>query len=178
MIKGRPSSWQYQGLKDRLLEQGFGKDEYFSEGKLDYAIWIIRMLTQQYGVPEYFEDWATRLAARENLGMALGYWRHCGLVHQFQQWGDHQSIQTQNGLVDWWLFLIPGGVDFHSIDGLPTHMLLGCVDTNGSAIRELHCMCLIERLVGNLTDVVAVSQMDRLRAARCLNQQLVEIIES
>ena len=173
VIQGRPSAWQYMDLKDRLLEQGFGRDEYFSEEKLDYAMWIMHMLARRYGVPEYFEDWATRLAAREKLGTVLGHWRHVGLVHQFQKRGDHQPVKTQNGLV---LFLIPGGVDFQSIDGLPTHMLLGCVDTNGSAIRELHCMCLIERLRGNLSDAVAVSQMDRLRAARHLNRQLLEFL--
>ena len=110
VIKGRPSSWQYRDLKDRLLEQGFGKDKYFSEEKLDYAIWITHVLAKCYGVPDYFEDWATRLAARENLGTALGHWRYCGLVHQFQQRGDHQPVRTQNGLVDWWIFLIPVGL--------------------------------------------------------------------
>jgi hypothetical protein len=176
VLRGRPATWEYREVKDRLLEQGFGKDEYFSEEKLDYAIWMMHVLTRHYGVPVYFEDWATRLAARENLGTALGHLRHCGLVHQFQQRVDHQPVRTQNGLVDWWMFLLPGGVDFQSIDGLPTHILLGCVDTDGSVVRELWCMCLIETLRRNLSDVVAVSQMDRLEAARCLNRQLVEFL--
>jgi hypothetical protein len=163
-------------LRNRLLEQGFGRDEYFSEEKLDYAIWIMHVLAERYGVPQYFEDWATRLAAREHLGTALGYFRHYGLVHQFQRRGDDYQVRTWNGFVDWWLVLIPGGVDFQSLDGLPTHILLGCVDANGSPFRELHCMCPIERLGANLTDAVAVSRMDRLRAACCLNQQFVEIM--
>jgi hypothetical protein len=177
VIENRPSAWQHRALKDRLLERGFGKDEYFSEEKLDYAICIMHVLARRYGVPEYFEDWATRLAAREDLGTALGYCHHCGLVHQFQKRVD-QPVRTQNGLVDWWLFLIPGGVDFQSFDSLPTHILLGCVDTDGSVGRELYCMCHIEGLVRNLTDAKAVSQMDRLRAARHLNQRLLELMQS
>jgi len=114
-----------QGSQDRLLEKGYGADESFSEEKLDYAIWIMHTLSKCYGVPEYFDDWATRLAAREKLGAGLGLGDHWGLVHQFQQRGDHQSVRTKNGLVDWWLFLIPHGVDFRA---LTAYRLMPCLD--------------------------------------------------
>ena len=110
VIQGRPSDWQYREVKNRLLEQGFGRDKYFSEEKLDYAISIMHRLTWRYGLPECFEDWATRLAAREHLGTILGHWGGCGIVHQFQR--RDQPIRTQNGLVDWWLFLIPAALIF------------------------------------------------------------------
>ena len=49
VIQGRPSDWEYKDLKNRLLEQGFGTDKYFSEEKLDYAISIMHRLAWRYG---------------------------------------------------------------------------------------------------------------------------------
>jgi len=178
VINRRPSAWQYKDLKARLLEKGYGTDISFSEEKLDYALWIMHTLSKYYGVPEYFEDWATKLAARESLGLAMGTCSHWGLVHQFQERGDLQSVRTQNGLVDWWLFMIPHGVDFQSLDSLPTHVLFGCMDANGCPCRELECLELIARLISDLKDhFVALAQMDRLAAARWLNRRLVEAME-
>ncbi len=176
VIDERPQVWAAAELKNRLIQRGVGNQEHFSEEKLDYALWIMHTLSNYYGRPQYFEDWATRLAGRENLGPALGYCRHWGLVHQFQQRGDHQPVATQNGLVDWWAFLIPGGASFQSLDGLPTHVLFGCVDANGSPSREFACLPLVWKLAQSVNGPVLLSQMDRLTAARFLNQRLVEVL--
>ena len=176
VISTRPCAWSVQSLKERLLKRGFGKGEYFSEEKLDYAIWGMQLLAKYYGVPEYFEDWATRLAAREDLGVAMGLHCHWGLVHQFQQRGDQQPVSTQNGLADWWLFLVPNGVGFQSLDGLPTHVLFGCVDIDGSPGRELSCFCLMSQLARSLDNVVALSRIDRLTAVRFLNERLLQFL--
>lgn len=177
VFRKRPSCWPYETLKERLLQRGFGRDEYFSEEKLDYAIWIMHLLTEYYGVPQYFEDWATRLAAREELGVAMGYFRHAGFIHQFQCRTKEQGhpVPTQNGLVDWWLVLIPDGVDFQSLDDLPTHMLCGLVESNSRGPRS-ECMCLglVERVCVLHDDWAAVSRMDRLDAVRCMNNRVVE----
>jgi hypothetical protein len=166
-------------LKERLLQRGYGRDEYFSEEKLDYAIWIMHLLTEYYGVPQYFEDWATRLAGRESLGPVMGYCGHAGLIHQFQNKAKDQGhpVSTQNGLVDWWLVLIPDGVDFQSLDDLPTHVLCGLVESNSRGPRtECMCLGLVEQAWGLHDDWIAVSRMDRLDAVRCLNRRLVEAL--
>jgi hypothetical protein len=174
VIGHRPEVWRFRALKTRLLEQGDGTEGSLSDEQLDYAIWIMHVLTTCYGVPEYFEDWATNLADRDRLGLAFGSGDHWGLLHQFQWRGADQPVRTQNGLVDWWLVLIPHGVDFQRFDGRPIHALLGCVDANGDPMREMNCMCMVSELARSLKDVVALSRMDRLAAARHLNRQLVE----
>ncbi len=143
VFRERPSCWPFEALKERLLQRGYGRDEYFSEEKLDYAIWIMHLLTEYYGVPQYFEDWATRLAARESLGIAMGHRGHVGFMHQVQSKVNGDPVPTQNGLMDWWLVLIPDGVDFDALDDLPTHMLCGLVESNGRVggfRSELMCL--------------------------------------
>lgn len=174
VINKRPCVWYFRSLKERLLERGYGKDKYFSEEKLDYAIWIMQTLTDYYGVPEYLEDWATRLAAREALGVAMGFASRQGFVHQFQRRDGQQTVRTRNGLVDWWLFLVPNGVDFQALDDLPTHVLFGCVDASVS--RELPCFSLISRLGRSLDNFVELSRMDRLAAVRFLNERILQFL--
>jgi hypothetical protein len=181
VFRERPRCWPFEALKERLLQRGYGRDEYFSEEKLDYAIWIMHLLTEYYGVPQYFEDWATRLAARENLGPAMGTGGHTGLIHQFQDRfpskDKDRPVPTQNGLVDWWLVLIPDGVDFQALDDLPTHMLCGLVESNCRGPRsECVCLELVERVCVLHDDWVTVSRMDRLDAVRCLNRRLAEAL--
>jgi hypothetical protein len=163
-------------LKERLLEPGLGGDGEFSEEKLDYAIQIMHLLTEYYGVPQYFEDWATRLAARESLGPALGYCAHVGIVHQFQRINDH--VPTRNGLVDWWLILIPHGVDFQALDALPIHVLYGLVDSGSCRLlsREQDCLERMKFMHMSPNDGLAISRMNRLEAARYLNRRLADAL--
>lgn len=174
VINKRPCVWYFRSLKERLLERGYGKDKYFSEEKLDYAIWIMQTLTTFYGVQDYLEDWADRLAGREDLGPAMGFCGGRGFVHQFQRRDQQQPVRTQNGLVDWWLFLVPNGVDFQALDDLPTHVLFGCVDASVS--RELPCFSLISYLGRSLDNVVELSRMDRLAAVRFLNERILQFL--
>ena len=176
VIKKRPSDYEFRPLKERLLQRGFGRSAKFSEEKLDYILWITHMLTKCYHVPQYFERWGTQLAAREDLGVAMGLDGHTGIVHQFQPGSGSHPVPTTNGPLDWWLVLIPDGVDFQSRDGLPTHVLSGLVLADSGRDFCLYvpwCEC-VSLLMGAIEDWIAVSQMDRLAAARYLNRQLVE----
>lgn len=176
VIRNRPSDFAFRPLKERLLQRGFGRSANFSEEKLDYILWITHMLTKCYHLPEYFEGWGTRLAARENLGVAMGWGCHVGIVHQFQPGSGSQSVPTANGPMDWWLCLIPGGVDFQSRDGLPAHVLFGMVLADSGKDFCLYvpwCVCL-SSLLRQDEDWIVVSRMDRLTAARYLNRRLVE----
>ena len=176
VIKKRPDHWAFRPLKERLLEDGVGGTEYFSEEKLDYAIWITHMLAKCYHVPEYSERWATKLSKREDLGMGMAIAQHIGYVHQFQYASGPNCVPTTNGAVDWWLVLIPDGVDFQSLDDLPTHVLFGLVIADYGKDSHLYCHwggCL-NYLIHSEVDWIAVSQMDRLSAARYLNRRLAE----
>lgn len=169
---------RFSDLKERLLHGGFGGTSHFSREKLDYILWSMAKLTRYYRVPNYFEDWAARLAAREDLGVAMGSWKHCGFIHQFQPLGFTQPVATRNGLVDWWLFLLPSGIDFQSQDGLPTHVLFGCVEANSAASppRQTARLGLLWRLVDRFDDWAAVSRMDLVSATRQLNRRLAKLL--
>jgi hypothetical protein len=67
-------------------------------------------------------------------------------------------------------------LDFQSWDGLPTHLLFGWVDASGSLYRMLGCLCLLDKALKSIEDLVALSRMDRLTAARFLNRRLVEVL--
>ncbi|MEI8373814.1 MAG: hypothetical protein WCJ35_13380 [Planctomycetota bacterium] len=178
VIKKRPSDRGFRPLKEKLLQSGFGGNDHFSEEKLDYALWITHKLTTCYHVPEYFEPWGTKLAAREDLGAGMGLSGHVGIVHQFQPASGSQSVPTTNGPLDWWLVLIPGGVDFQSLDDLPTHVLFGLVLADSGKDFSLYvpwCGCL-STIWKTTPDWTRVSQMDRLMAARYLNRRLVDVM--
>ena len=169
VIRERPEDWGFRALKERLLQRRFG----VAEETLDYILWITHMLTAYYHVPDYFERWATHLQSRESLGAAMGLYKNLGVVHQFQGGDGFQSTPTTNGLLDWWLFLLPEGVNFHSLDGQPTHVLFGLViadPARDSGVLTNWGGCVLKLN----EDWVAVSRMDRLAAARYLNRRLVD----
>ena len=177
-IDGHVPDGQFSNWRERLLDRGFGGTTHFSTEKLDYILWSMAKLTRCYRVPDYFEDWATRLAAREDLGVAMGTWKHCGFIHQFQPLGFTQPVSTRNGLVDWWLFLVPNGIDFQSQDGLATHVLFGCVEADSAASppRQTARLGLLWRLVDRFDDWAVVSRMDLVSATRQLNRRLVNLL--
>lgn len=81
------------------------------------------VLTEVYRVQERTEDWASRM-----LVWLLHF--YCSVV-QDHQWiapcgwqGFHEPVETTNGIVDWWLILIPQGVEVRSTDGTRLHTLI------------------------------------------------------
>ena len=81
------------------------------------------VLTQFYGVWERAEDWARRLlvwlfvfynsVAQDHHWLAPCSWQ-----------GFSEEAKTSNGIVDWWLILIPQGIEVPSIDGTRLHTLI------------------------------------------------------
>ena len=109
--------------------------EWWDEaGASKYAETILRIvqgasvLTQVYGVQERTEAWARRLfvwlfdfyssVAQDHQWIA---------PHSWQRW--HEPLTTSNGIVDWWLILIPQGVEVRSNDGTRLHTLITPVYT-------------------------------------------------
>src|SRR5205823_566352 len=84
---------------------------------------LVDRLTEHYDRPGLFEEWAVGLALRESLA-STGLGRHVGLAHQFEGAG---AVRVDCPPIDWWLFLIPGGIDWASRDGAPVHALIGQV---------------------------------------------------
>ena len=86
------------------------------------------VLTQAYGFQERTKDWAVRLLwwlfhyynwySQDHLWVAPCSWQHC-----------HEPVATSNGIVDWWLILIPQGIEAPSIDGTRLHTLITPVYT-------------------------------------------------
>lgn len=80
-------------------------------------------LTQVYGVRERTEDWARRLLA--------WLFEFYGSLAQDHHWlapcswqAFREKAKTSNSIVDWWLILIPQGVEVPSIDGTRLHTLI------------------------------------------------------
>jgi hypothetical protein len=48
-----------------------------------------------------------------------------GLLHDFQTY--NSTVGTDNGIVDWWLVLFPGGVDWRAIDEGSVYFMVGPV---------------------------------------------------
>lgn len=176
-IDGHVPDGQFSTLRKRLSDRGFDGATHFSAERLVYILWSMAELTRCYRVPDYCAGWATRLAAREDLGVAMSTWRHCGFIHVFQPLGFTQPSATRNGSLDWWLFLVPNGIDFQSQDGLATRVLFGRVeaDSAASSPRQTARLGLPGRLVARFDDWVVVSRMDLVSATRQLNRRLVNL---
>jgi hypothetical protein len=162
-------------------------EEHLSDEKLRLIIKITGELARFYSVPEYWENWAFGMTMRESL-MSTCSWRH---LAEPQQWQHHlatsatRMIHTANATVDWWLILIPSGtVDWEPFDGEPTHIMFMHVFSRSYPAMpgaELMALELVGRAVrGLLTTspdgLLELSQMDRVSAARRMNQHVISAL--
>lgn len=153
----------------------------YSAEKFGLLMSVIDLLVDYYRVPNYFEDWAVRLALREQLG-TTGSRHGFGFVHQFQRKEEQIVPTVVNPPVDWWLFLFPAGVDYEGLDEKPVFALIGHVVSRLTPRREVEVLELASRLAyavpsDSRNDDTgagwrAISRLDRVRAARTLNQLL------
>lgn len=144
--------------------------------KLESFFWAMDLITSHYRIPEVFEDWVVRLAARESLG-STGIGGHWGLVHQYQ--GRHEA-PLDCPPVDWWLFLFPDGINWASLAEEPVHALIGHFG-RGPYLEEAGLMyaawSLTSLIMRAVEDARPVSRMGRVDAARYLNQIVAERLE-
>ncbi len=115
--------------------------------KLDLVVGLMDRLTAHYARPDLFVRWARTLWSREMLG-STGIGRGLGLLHDFQHHED--LVRSDNGVVDWWLVLIPGGVDWQAIDDDPVHYLVGPVMEERRPGNYLRVMEAISRCLRHL----------------------------
>lgn len=116
-------------LKHRFREEGacwlkrWPNTPPLPSAKLDLSVALMDQLTAYYQRPELFGKWSRTLWRRELLG-STGFGRGLGLLHDFQC---DTTVRTDNGVVDWWLVLLPGGVDWQALDDRPVHYMVGPV---------------------------------------------------
>lgn len=155
------------------------RDHLMASTKFDLLLAFVDHMVAYYQRPDLAEDWAFRLAGREQLG-SCGLGHGLGVVHQFQ--GD-DAVKTTNGKVDWWLFLLPEGANYESLDEKPAHLLIGHIFDQrmiGWELRVLELTTKLQRSAlgppmnpdGISLGLLKVANMDRVSAARLLNYRL------
>lgn len=138
------------------------------------------VLTQVYGVPERTAEWAGRL-----LVWLFDYYSSVAQNHHWlapSSWqGFSQRIKTSNGIVDWWLILIPQGFEFPSLDGTRVHALITPVFTEPyKPLCSIEFWYFMAKAIGNSLDEPApidstwidISRLDRKSACLSINQRI------
>ncbi len=168
-----------QSIWKRVQARHLGSQDYLMPPvKFDLLVAMIDRLTSFYHRADLAEDWALRLARREDLG-SCGLDQGFGLVHQFQ---GRENVRTINSLVDWWLFLVPEGMEYQCLDEKPVYALVGHVFDQRRIGLELDVWSLASELHRTISRRKVsdrsmlgweqIANMDRVSAARFLNRQV------
>lgn len=125
----RRFSHRHRSIKRRLRDEERTQraqwaGEPLPDEKLDIFVGLMGRLTVHYDRADLFEQWSRSLFLREALA-STGIGGGLGLVHDFQRFDT--TIRTENSVVDWWLVLIPGGMEWGAIDERPVHFMVGPV---------------------------------------------------
>ena len=141
------------------------------------------VLARVYGVREQTEDWAHRL-----LVWLFVFYKSVAQDHHWLapcSWqGFGEEVRTSNEVVDWWLILIPQGVEVPSIDGTRLHSLITPIYTEvGKPRLPVEFWDFMARAIGRQPQVsgepqsidttwLSVSRMDRKSACLSVNQRI------
>jgi hypothetical protein len=148
--------------------------------KLDMILRIIGSLTSFYGNSQQFHRWSSNMAYRESLA-STGVGGHSFLLHDFQYHDQSGEAPTTNGVMDWWLFLFPTGIEWDGFDEKPVHLGLGPIFSDrkvsgpGSYLRVLEFQTRTMRAI-KPSEAIQLSRMDRVAAARWLNFRVAGIL--
>ena len=175
-------------VPDLVERTGRHLDEFKIEVQYDPATlahiaYCAAFLTESYGIPSQAERWCKQFA-----GSFCGFYGHMNGHHLFMQqsnWqGRDESVSTTNDLVDWWLFLIPDGLETYSLADKRLHVLITPVYSHHNCFTELfQIFCPMAYAVGSdgcLPDVaeedhLSLSRMDQRSACHFLNQRVAGI---
>lgn len=142
------------------------------------------VLTRVYGDREQTEVWAHRL-----LVWLFVFYKSVAQDHHWLapcSWqGFREEAKISNGIVDWWLILIPQGIEVPSIDGTRLHTLITPIYTEvGKPRLSVEFWDFMARAIGRQPQVSAgepqsidttwlsVSCMDRKSACLSVNQRI------
>jgi hypothetical protein len=141
------------------------------------------VLTHVYGVQERTEDWVRRL-----LAWLFQFYNSVAQDHQWVaplSWQGHgEVVKTSNEIVDWWLILIPQGVEVPSFDGTRLHTLITPIYTQAGKPQlpvvfwdfMARAIGLQPKFSGEPQAIDAtwldISRMDRKSACLSVNQRI------
>lgn len=116
--------------------------------KLNLIAGLTARMAEHYARPELARQWARNLASREAIG-STGLGDGFALPHEFQSRGT--SVRTDNGIADWWLILLPGGVDWRALDDKPVYYMVCPVMEKVEPCSVLWPLSGITRGINSLT---------------------------
>ncbi len=171
-----------QQIREDLDEAG----THYTEDGICQIVYMASILTQTYRIPGRLEDWSRRMANwlfRLYLVPVQDHLWICSMG-----WQGQKTVKTMNGVVDWWLILIPGGIDVHNIDESRTHVLITPVFSRFNVPRFSgefwNFMARAVKLPGESAREhppvaptwLEVSGMDRRKACFFLNQRIAHTL--
>jgi len=172
-------------LTERLSDELTRDRHFHHKTGISQLIYATSLLTQTYGVPDKLESWSRRYlnwlhhfhrsVAQDSLWVCPEAW---------QYWGE--TVKTMNGVVDWWLILVPGGIENVSIDGTRLHVLITPVYSHmGTPRRPVEHWDLMARSLSVRGDApistidstwLNVARMDRTSACQLLNERITNCL--
>ncbi len=176
---------RHRGLERRLRREEdrwrkrWPNDPPLPQEKLDLCVGLMDRLTAHYHRADLFPGWAKTLWLREGLG-STGIGFGLGLLHDFQPCDTR--LGTANGIVDWWLVLLPGGVDWQALDDRPVHYMIGPVMEQRKPGDYLRVMEAISRSLRHVVSgdgfdpaawAARLAALPREEAAREFNRAVV-----
>lgn len=178
--------WNYgemRSLTERLSNEPPFHGPPHEKKAVSQLIYAACLVTQTYGVPERLEAWSRKYL------FWLDFYQ---LLVQDYLWlcpeGCQASVtfKTMNGVVDWWLILVPGGIENVSTDGTRLHVLVTPVFSHLFMPRRpveywqlMACSLGIRGgCPGPTIDStwLDVSQMDRKSACLFLNERIANYL--
>lgn len=142
--------------------------------KLSLIVRMTRYVTDHYRMPACLEPWAESFTHRELLGCSdIPY---CAAI---PDWRQTVGVRTQNGTVDWWVFLFPDGLACWSSFGFPAHIVAMPIFSRptdemlGLRIDVLKTMQDTLMWATKHHGDAPLSRMDRVTACRAINRYAV-----
>lgn len=154
----------------------------YDQTNLAHISYCAAILTANYGIPNQAEPWCRNFASG-----FCGFFVRKNLNHLFMQnsnWqGREESVSITNDLVDWWLFLIPDGLEAYcGGDKKRLHVLItpvyhqrDCLESFDSGFEFSSPMAYAVRYDEDddfKYENLLLSQMDQSSACLFLNQRV------
>lgn len=163
---------------------------YSSEG-ICQIVQAAYVLTHAYGVSDQLENWSRRMANwlfRFYWSVASNHLWICPMGWQ----GERETAMTMNRIVDWWLILVPRGIEVPNFDGTKTHVLITPVfaEVRNPCVRVGFWTSMMKalRITNQNGSMMSekpshrtwfdLSQMNRVKACRFINERISKSLRS
>ena len=180
-----PSLWPEMQLIDEAIMRHYQRGRRFSRNKLGLILQMTQTMAGYYSKPTKLSmRWAESGAKREELS-TCGMYGGFALFHQFQG-EDQLSVDNAKSRVDWWLFLIPQGIDYLSLDEQPVYAILSHVFLGPwRPCTRLKTYCQAESVInmaaqghvsGEKWDATDIANMEPVVAAQFMNERILDVV--